>query len=98
MVTCALGRLPSVNPANGPVDVMVRPEILRLALATEAEGASASIRSRFFFGHDQLLDCILADGTLVRARTNAYSGFQPGDDVRISVRGAVLTFSPEATV
>ncbi len=98
IVTCALGRLPSVNPANGPVDVMVRPEILRLALASEAGGAPASIRSRFFFGHDQLLDCILADGTLVRARTNAYSGFQPGDDVRISVRGAVLTFPPEATV
>ena len=97
-MTCALGRLPSVNPANGPVDVMVRPEILRLAPASEASGVPASVRSRFFFGHDQLLDCILGDGTLVRARTNAYSGFQPGDDVKISVRGAVLTFPPEATV
>ena len=97
-VTCALGRLPSVNPASGPVDIMVRPEILRLAPASEADGVSASVRSRFFFGHDQLLDCILDDGSLVRARTNAYSGFQPGDDVKISVRGAVLTFPREATV
>jgi iron(III) transport system ATP-binding protein len=97
-VSCALGQLPSVNPANGPVDIMVRPEILRLAPASEVDGVAASIRSRFFFGHDQILDCILADGTLVRARTNAYSGFQAGDNVKLSVRGAVLTFPQEATV
>lgn len=97
-VTCALGRLPAVNAASGPVDVMVRPEILRLAPGTEPQGTSAQVRSRFFLGHDQLLDLVLPDGTLVRARTNAYSGFQPGDDVRISVRGAVLTFPREATV
>lgn len=96
-VTCALGSLPAVNPADGPVDVMVRPEILRLAPSSEPDGVPALVRARFFFGHDQLLDCILDDGTLVRARTNAYSGFQPGDNVRISVRGAVLTFAPEAT-
>ncbi len=97
-VHCALGQVPAVNPANGAVDIMVRPEILRLAPATEPEGVLASIRSRFFFGHDQLLDCILTDGTLIRARTNAYSGFQPGDNVKLSVRGAVLTFPREATV
>lgn len=97
-VTCALGRLPSVNPADGPVDVMVRPEILRLAPEGESHGVPASIRSRFFLGHDQLLDCVLSDGTLVRARSNAYAGFQPGDDVMISVRGAVLTFPQEAAV
>lgn len=96
-VNCALGRLPSVNPVDGPVDVMVRPEILRLAPAADPHGVPASIRSRFFFGHDQLLDCVLGDGTLVRARSNAYAGFQPGDDVTISVRGAVLTFPQEAT-
>ena len=97
-VYCALGQVPAVNPANGPVDIMVRPEILRLAPGTEPDGIPASIRSRFFFGHDQLLDCILSDGTLIRARTNAYSGFQPGDNVKLSVRGAVLTFPREATV
>jgi iron(III) transport system ATP-binding protein len=97
-VRCALGQVPAVNPASGPVDIMVRPEILRLAPATEPDGVPASIRSRFFFGHDQLLDCILGDGTLIRARTNAYSGFQPGDNVKLSVRGAVLTFPREATV
>lgn len=96
LVDCALGQLPAVNPASGPVDIMVRPEILRLAPVTERGGTPASIRSRFFFGHDQLLDCVLADGTLIRARTNAYSGFQPGDDVMISVRGAVLTFPRDA--
>ncbi len=97
-VQCALGRVPAVNPSTGPVDIMVRPEILRLTPMTEPDGMPATIRSRFFFGHDQLLDCILSDGTLVRARTNAYSGFQPGDDVKLSVRGAVLTFPQEATV
>ena len=63
-----------------------------LAPAGQPNGVAAAVQSRFFFGHDQLLDCTLDDGTLVRARTNAYSGFQPGDDVKLSVRGAVLTF------
>lgn len=94
-VDCALGRLPAVMPAEGPVDIMVRPEILRLTPVSEPGEVLASVRSRFFFGHDQLLDCILSDGTIVRARTNAYSGFQPGDEVKISVRGAVLTFPRE---
>lgn len=97
-VTCALGRIPAVNPASGQVDIMVRPEILRLAPATERDGVPATVRSRFFFGHDQLLDCVLGDGTLVHARTNAYAGFQPGDEVKISVRGAVLTFPSDVTV
>lgn len=97
-VDCSLGRLPAVAAGDGPVDIMVRPEILRLTPLSEARGIPASVRSRFFFGHDQLLDCILPDGTLVRARTNAYSGFQPGDDVRIAVRGAVLTFPRDVSV
>jgi len=94
VVTCALGRLPSVNSASGPVDVMVRPEILRLAPSSQSEGVTALVRARAFFGHDQMLDCLLSDGTVIHARTNAYAGFQPGEEVRITVRGAVLTFPP----
>lgn len=97
-VACCLGTVPAVSPAEGPVDVMVRPEILRMAPAHERAGVAATIRARFFLGHDQLLDCVLGDGTLVRVRTTAYSGFQPGDDVKLLVRGAVLTFPREVDV
>ncbi|MCO5221093.1 MAG: ABC transporter ATP-binding protein [Thermomicrobiales bacterium] len=96
MVDCALGRLPAVEPATGPVQIMIRPEILRLNPASETSENTATIRARYFFGHDQLLDCVLADGTLIRARTNAYAGFQPGDRVTVSVRGSVLTFPNES--
>lgn len=95
IVTCALGRLPSVNAAYGPVDVMVRPEILRLTPSTQTDGAAALVRARAFFGHDQILNCVLSDGTRISARTNAYAGFQPGEEVSITVRGAVLTFPTE---
>lgn len=95
-VVCALGELPVNGVATGAVDVMLRPESLRLALANEAQTANGTVLSRLFYGHDQLMTVRLDTGATVNARLGAYGGIRPGDRVTVTVRGAVLTFPREA--
>jgi iron(III) transport system ATP-binding protein len=92
-----LGELPLHAPHEGPVDVMLRPEMLRLAPAGEADehAVVATIVSRAFFGHDQLLTLRLDSGQLLKARLGAYGGFRPGDRVSVHVRGGALAFPHE---
>lgn len=93
----ALGDIPLHGSHEGPVDVLIRPEMLRLTPALEATagGRLATIVSRAFFGHDQLLTLHIESGEVLRARLGAYSGFRPGDRVSVSVRGGALAFPRE---
>jgi hypothetical protein len=72
--------------------------MLRLAPASDGgePGVPATIVSRAFFGHDQLLTLRLESGELLKARLGAYGGFRPGDRVSVSVRGGALAFAHEA--
>ena len=99
-IATALGNLPAHGAATGPVDVMLRPEALRLTPAPDGQGqgedaANATILARAFYGHDQLLTLRLDAGRELRARLGPYGGIRPGDRVRASVRGAVLAFPRE---
>jgi iron(III) transport system ATP-binding protein len=91
-VRCVLGELPAIGPFDGPVDVMIRPEILRLTPPTEENHANATVITRLFYGHDQLMRLELDSGAEVNARLGAYGGIRTGDRVHVGVRGAVLTF------
>jgi iron(III) transport system ATP-binding protein len=93
-----LGDIPLHGAFDGPVDVMLRPEMLRLSPAGAAEqheGTPATIVSRAFFGHDQLLTLQLDSGQTLKARLGAYGGFRPGDRVLVSVRGGALAYPHE---
>ncbi len=90
-VDCELGDLPTVGSAEGPVDVMIRPEAIRVAAQTEDVPANATVLSRLFFGHDQLLRVSLDTGLALNVRLGSYGGIRPGDRVFVSVRGAVVT-------
>jgi iron(III) transport system ATP-binding protein len=93
-----LGDIPLHGIFEGPVDVMLRPEMLRLtpiAAPEHHEGTPASIVSRAFFGHDQLLTLQLDSGQMLKARLGAYGGFRPGDRVLVSVRGGALAYPHE---
>ena len=59
------------------------------------EGTPATIVSRAFFGHDQLLTLQLDSGPMLKARLGAYGGFRPGDRVTVSVRGGALAYPHE---
>jgi iron(III) transport system ATP-binding protein len=93
-----LGDIPLHGAFDGPVDVMLRPEMLRLSpvgAPEHHEGTPATIVSRAFFGHDQLLTLELDSGQLLKARLGAYGGFRPSDRVLVSVRGGALAYPHE---
>ncbi len=95
-VSSEIGELPIHGTATGPVEIMLRPESLRLALDPEGqEGTNGVVVTRAFYGHDQLMTVRLDSGRLLRARLGTYGGIRPGDRVHVSVRGAVLTFARE---
>lgn len=91
-VTCELGELPAHGSASGPVEVMIRPEWLRVTPPGDAAPANATVLTRLFFGHDQLMKLRLDSGGTLNARIGTYGGIRPGDRVHVGVRGAVLTF------
>ncbi|MEA2526510.1 MAG: iron(III) transport system ATP-binding protein [Thermomicrobiales bacterium] len=94
-VLTELGELPVHGSASGLVDVMLRPESLRLTPPTDELPANATVLTRLFFGHDQLMRLRLDSGSTVNARLGTYGGIRPGDRVHVGVRGAVLTFHRE---
>jgi iron(III) transport system ATP-binding protein len=96
-VTCDLGELPTHGTASGAVEVMIRPEALRLTPPGDVDPANATVLNRLFFGHDQVMKLRLDSGLVLNARLGTYGGIRPGDRVHVGVRGAVLTFPREDT-
>src|SRR5680860_1515104 len=97
-VECELGDLPTFGPAQGQVDVMIRPEALRLTPAVDDVEPNATVVGRLFFGHDQLLRLRLDSGTTLNARLGSYGGIRPGDRVQVGVRGAVLALQRDPQI
>ncbi|MGF6774393.1 iron(III) transport system ATP-binding protein [Paraburkholderia sp. GAS199] len=99
-VRCELGDLPlSGAVGNGPVDVMVRPEQIRLLRADEAvtNGVApheAVVRDVIFQGQDAAVALQLQSGTqtLLRARVPGYLTPKPGERVRLAVDGEVTAY------
>lgn len=94
-VQTELGDLPVHGSASGAVDVMLRPESLRLTPPTDEQAANATVLTRLFYGHDQLMRVRLDSGRILSARLGTYGGIRPGDRVHVGVRGAVLTYPLE---
>ncbi|MFM0165598.1 ABC transporter ATP-binding protein [Paraburkholderia sediminicola] len=99
-VSCELGDLPLCEPmGNGPVDVMVRPEQIRLLRAEEtmpngAASYDAVVQEVIFQGQDAGVTLQLQSGaqTLVRARVPGYLSPRPGAHVRLAVDGEVTAY------
>jgi iron(III) transport system ATP-binding protein len=82
-----LGLLEGTAP--GPVDVVLRPEQVRVWLDGSGIGAVARIE---YFGHDQLVEVDLPGGHRVRSRLGSARVLVVGDRVSLAVAGAVLAF------
>jgi iron(III) transport system ATP-binding protein len=92
----ALGEVPLLEAADGPVQVLVRPEEIELAAAEDpvataaagASGAPARVELVEFYGHDTVYLVRFDDGDGdLRVRGGAAPGFQRGDQVRCRYRG-----------
>ena len=71
----ALGAVPLRAPANGPVEVLVRPEQVRLEPGGEAEVGLVE-----YYGHDTVY-VLDVGGLLVRSREGGVPLHRPGDRV-----------------
>ena len=90
--SCALGSLALERPfADGPARVLLRPEQLRLG-PPSGTGPVARVRSVDFYGHDSRVWLELPQGVTVSARVDGADLPAAGDDVTITVQGAVLPF------
>lgn len=91
-VETALGVLDLVHPAEGPVDVVVRPEQLHVA----AGSGTATVEDRRYFGHDVVVAVCLGSGDRLLVRLPSADPMPVGSTVTVSCREPVLAFPAEA--
>ncbi|HEV2072600.1 MAG TPA: ABC transporter ATP-binding protein [Thermomicrobiales bacterium] len=92
-----IGRLELLKPAEGPVDLLIRPEMISLApYADDPKAVPGTVRSRRFFGRDQQVDVVLASGTEMTARVPALHRFAAGERASVSVAQPVLPFPKQS--
>ncbi len=85
---CILGTVQLHAPIHGPVDLMLRPESLRLM---PDEAGSAEIIQITYLGHDQLIKLHLNDTTLL-ARSSPETHFFSGQRVRITLSAPAIAY------
>jgi iron(III) transport system ATP-binding protein len=91
---CALGDIPACGDCTGRVEAMLRPEALRLRSlpngAVTGGETPATVLTREFYGHDQLVKLRLDSGPILCSRLGAGPGFRPGERVAVAVTGQAL--------
>ena len=105
-VRCALGVLPVTGPAgHGPVQVMIRPEQIRISGDAEDQGAGAEsgtlaqVADHRYYGPDAVVRLhVTADSgpheeLMLSAKMFSYELPKTGESVRITVRGTVVVYS-----
>ncbi len=100
-VCCTLGHLPlsagMMNGAapEGEVEIMIRPEQIRLVSGDEGQGASARVSTVTYYGLNASVRLTLSGGGEPVALTALVPGHQsprPGDTVGILVEGDVMAY------
>ena len=84
-VKTILGEAPVDPSLSGPVQVLIRPEMIELGPAGEGQWPEGRIVSRTFFGHDQLVTIELSDGSHLHARVSSLARHAPGDRVSLAI-------------
>ncbi len=91
MVDTPLGLVAAVSGGpTGSVDVVLRPEHIRLRL--DGSGGATVMRI-VFLGHDQVVEVRLDSGERVRARLRPEAMFHAGERVSVNVNQPVVTFA-----
>ncbi len=77
-----IGDVPLKTPAHGAVDVLIRPEDLRVD-----DGGDYLVSLVEYYGHDAMVTITLSEGVEVLARVPARAGLARGDRVAASYSG-----------
>ncbi len=92
---CGLGMLAiGGGPGEGPVEIMVRPEQIRLLPPGTAGCAQGQVLGVTFYGHDAVVEIALAGAVGAAISARLFSGDlpQPGEEVGVAVKGAVVAY------
>jgi iron(III) transport system ATP-binding protein len=92
--TCALGNVALADAAQGPVDLLIRPE--SLTIDTVGQGTGARVEWREYYGHDQRVGLRLADGTALVGRVGPEMAVSVGQQVGVRARTAILPYPRQA--
>ena len=84
-VTTILGELQVDRSLSGPVQVLIRPEMIEPVPVSGNGLPVGRIVSRTFFGHDQLVTIELSDGSHLHARVSSLARHTPGDRVALAI-------------
>lgn len=89
-VECELGSFPILEPQEGEVEIMFRPEDLLLEADDQGPG---EIVQRTYFGHDQLLAIRMSPQTEVKARlVGCCRGLHEGQRVRVRIETPIMAY------
>ena len=93
-VRCALGRLSlAAGTPDGPVEVMVRPEQIKIAALSSPGSVRAEVRNVTFYGHDAVVRLALKDASdEVTARIFSQAVPALGAQVWLTVEGEVMAY------
>jgi iron(III) transport system ATP-binding protein len=91
-VECELGRLCADGAGTGDVEVVIRPDAVRLE-APRPDLVRARIVARTFLGHEQITRVQLPSGQELRSRGSGTTAWEVGDEVGVVVDGPVATFA-----
>ena len=91
IVSTSLGRLAGSGP-NGPVDVVVRPEMLTLAPPIAGQGVEATIIAIEMGAPATRLVCHLPQDRTIEVTTHSAGPWRPGQPTTLSVVGEVCWF------
>ncbi|MCW3480126.1 ABC transporter ATP-binding protein [Neisseriaceae bacterium JH1-16] len=95
-VDCALGKLTLMaDMPHGAVQVLLRPEQIRLLpLAGAAGAARAQVLDVTFYGHDACVRLRMSDvSSELTARVPGHRSPQPGQEVALAIEGRVAAFA-----
>ena len=92
--TCALGTLPLSVSTEGPVEIMIRPEQIRLTPPGAAGSRPALVHDVTFYGHDAVVWLSLPEAPEleISARLFGQDVPRPGAAVGIEVAGDVIAY------
>jgi len=95
MVTCVLGTLATMRGrTDGPVDVLIRPEQIRLLPQGLSDGVRGQVSGVTFYGHDAIVELALphGGGGTIPVRVLGHAVPMPGEAVGVAVDGDVVTY------
>ena len=94
-VVCSLGTLPVRGSAtDGPVQVMIRPEQIRVVRQSGGPGVAARVVGHSFYGPDTVVRLELADGTATPVTARMFDDVvvTTGEEVTLVVDGPVTVY------